>query len=57
MAKTTPPSAARSSGLRAENDIYTVMMLISVLFVLSATIYVAVKATTLFGSLLPPGGS
>ncbi len=57
MAKTTPPSAGRSSGMRAENDIYTVMMLISFLFVLSATIYVAVKATTLFGSLLPPGGS
>ncbi len=57
MAKTTSPGAARGSGVRAENDIYTVLMLISFLFVLSATIYVAVKATTLFGSLLPPGGS
>ena len=57
MAKTTSSGAARSSGVRAENDVYTVMMLISFLFVLSATIYVAVKATTLFGGLLPKGGS
>ena len=57
MAKSASPGTARSSGLRAENDIYTVLMLISFLFVLCATVYVAVKATTLFGRLLPAGGS
>ena len=57
MAKSASSGTARSSGLRAENDIYTVLMLISFLFVLCATVYVAFKATTLFGSLVPAGGS
>ncbi|MCH7870496.1 MAG: hypothetical protein IID33_02235 [Planctomycetes bacterium] len=57
MAKSTSPAGARSSGPRAENDIYTALIFIAFLFVLIATIYVAFKATTLFGSLIPPGGS
>lgn len=57
MAKSTSPAGARSSGPRAENDIYTALIFIAFLFVLIATIYVAFKATTLFGSLVPPGGS
>lgn len=57
MAKSTSPAGARSSGPRAENDIYTALIFIAFLFVLTATIYVAFKATTLFGSLVPPGGS
>ena len=57
MAKSTPPAGALSSGPRAENDIYTALIFIAFLFVLIATIYVAFRATTLFGSLIPPGGS
>ena len=56
MAKSTP-AGTRSLGPRAENDIYTALIFIAFLFALIATIYVAYKATTLFGSLMPPGGS
>jgi hypothetical protein len=45
------------SGPAAENDIYTVLVLVAFLFVLVATIYVAYRAQTMFGSVLPPGGS
>ena len=51
---TTGSGASRVSG---ENDIYTVLMLVAFLFVLTATIYVGFKAQLLFGTLLPPGGS
>ncbi len=57
MAKSAQPSTVRSSGPRAENDIYTAMMVIAFLYALATTIYVAYKANSLFGSLLPPGGS
>ncbi|MEW6199664.1 MAG: hypothetical protein AB1601_13505 [Planctomycetota bacterium] len=40
-----------------ESDIYTVLLLVSFLFLLVATIYVAYRAVTLFGGLLPPGGA
>lgn len=50
---TTPRAAAP----RAENDIYTMLSLISFVFLLVATVYVCYRATTLFGSLLPPPGS
>lgn len=47
------------SGPRAtnESDIYTVLVLVAFLFVLAATVYVGYRAQTLFGTLLPPGGS
>ena len=51
---TTSSGASRSSG---ENDVYTVLMLVAFLFVLTATIYVGYIAQTMFGTLLPPGGS
>jgi hypothetical protein len=41
----------------AENDIYTVLIVVAFLFVLTATIYVGYRAQTLFDTLLPPGGS
>lgn len=41
----------------ADNDIYTALVFVAFLFTLFATVYVAYRATTLFGSLLPPGGS
>jgi hypothetical protein len=51
----TPGSGiARPSG---ENDIYTALILVAFLFVLTATIYVGFRAQMLFGTLLPPGGS
>ena len=41
----------------AENDIYTVLIVVAFLSVLIATIYIGYCAQTLFGTLLPPGGS
>lgn len=42
---------------KAENDIYTALMLVAFLFVLAATFYVGYRALSLFGTLLPPPGS
>jgi hypothetical protein len=51
----TPASGlSRASG---ENDVYTALILVAFLFVLTATIYVGYRAQMLFGTLLPPGGS
>lgn len=47
----------RGSRPRAENDIYSALMLVAFLFMLAATVYLGYRATALFGSLLPPGGS
>ena len=47
----------RGSRPRAENDIYTVLMLVAFLFVLAAILYVGYRAFTLFGNVIPmPGG-
>lgn len=54
MSMMTTPGAGRQTG---DNDIYTVLMLIAFLTVLLATIYVAYRAQTLFGTLIPFGGS
>lgn len=48
------PSGSRPS---AESDIYTVLLGIAVVALLCATVYVGYRAVTLFGRLLPPGGS
>jgi hypothetical protein len=53
MAKTKP---ARISGPSADSDVYTVLLLVALLSLLSATIYVGYQAVRLFGGLLPPGG-
>lgn len=52
--------SSASSGLSrpsAENDVYTALIVVAFLTVLTATIYVGYRAQTLFGTLLPPGGS
>lgn len=54
MADMTGPGR---SSRPAENDIYTALLLVALLFLLLATIYVAYRAVTLFGGLLPPGGA
>ncbi len=41
---------------RADNDIYTALVVIAFCFVLAATIYVAYRAQTMFGSIFPLGG-
>jgi hypothetical protein len=51
---TTEPRMGRSGG---ESDIYTALLLVAFLFLLAAVIYVAYRAVTMFGSLLPPGGA
>lgn len=41
----------------ADHDVYTVLVIVAFLFALTATIYVAYRAQTLFGSMIPSGGS
>jgi hypothetical protein len=48
-----PPGGPRPS---AENDIYTALMVVAFLFVLTAAIYVGYRAQELFGRILPIGG-
>jgi len=50
----TGPSSSRPT---ADNDIYTVLVVIAFLSLLLSTIYVAYRAITMFGTLLPPGGA
>jgi hypothetical protein len=40
----------------AENDVYTVLILVAFLCILSATLYVGYRAQFLFGTVLPPAG-
>jgi hypothetical protein len=49
----SPPGRA---GPRAENDVYTALLVVAFLFALAATIFVIYKAQVLFGSALPPAG-
>lgn len=49
-------SPIRGSAAPADNDVYTALMLVSFLFTLTATIYIAYRAISLFGSLFPPPG-
>jgi hypothetical protein len=41
---------------KAENDIYTALMVVAFLFGLAATLYVGFRAMSLFGTLVPPPG-
>jgi hypothetical protein len=54
---TLTPGPVRPQRPAAESDVYTAIIGIAALFLLAATIYVAVRAYMAFGSLLPPGGS
>ena len=53
----TMPGPGRPARPASENDIYTALMAIAALSLLGALIYVAVRASSAFGSLLPVGGS
>lgn len=57
MSQLSTPGSGFSSRTAADNNVYTALSLISFLMVLVATIYVGFRAQTLFGTLLPPGGS
>jgi hypothetical protein len=50
------PVTSRGARPDADSDVYTVLMLIAFLFVLTATIYVGYRAVELFGTILPPPG-
>ncbi len=50
------PGPARTRP-RAENDIYTALLCVAFLFLLVAAIYIVFRAVTLFGTVLPPGGT
>lgn len=56
MSQMSTPAAgfSRPSG---ENDVYTALVVVAFLFVLTATGFVGYKAMMLFGAVLPPGGS
>ena len=47
----------RSARMSSENDVYTVLVCVSFLFLVAATIYVGYRAHTMLGGLLPPGGA
>lgn len=49
-------SPVRGSSAPADNDIYTGLLLAAFLMLLVSLVFVAYKAITLFGTLLPPGG-
>lgn len=51
------PGPTRSSRPSADSDVYTVLLLIALIALLAATIYVAYRAQTMFGGVLPPGGA
>ena len=50
----TGPRLGRPS---SESDVYTVLLAVAFLFLLAATIYLASRAISMFGGLLPPGGA
>lgn len=52
----TGPRAAAARPA-AGSDIYTVLLIAGALALLLAIIYVAYRAQTLFGGILPPGGA
>jgi hypothetical protein len=54
---TRPGGPQRMARPVADNDVYTGLLFVALLFVLFATIFVGYKAVTLFGGLLPPGGA
>ncbi len=54
---TTSTSGPRLGHRGGESDIYTVLLAVSFLFLLGATIYLAYRAISMFGGLLPPGGA
>ncbi|HOO16365.1 MAG: hypothetical protein KBH81_00130 [Phycisphaerae bacterium] len=47
----------RGTRVKADSDIYTVLMVISFLFTLTATIYIGYRVFYLFDTVLPPPGS
>jgi hypothetical protein len=51
-----PPGPTRLARPAGESDVYTVLLIISTLALLTATIYVAYRSVTQFGSLIPPAG-
>ena len=57
MARLDTPGPGRSTRPSAENDVYTALMVVAVLFVLAALIYVGYRAQVLFGTLVPLPGS
>jgi hypothetical protein len=48
---------ARGTRPAVDNDIYTALIVVAFFFVLAGTLYVGYRATSLFGTLLPPPGS
>jgi hypothetical protein len=47
----------RGTRMKADSDIYTVLMAVAFLFTLTATIYIGYRVFYLFDTVLPPPGS
>ena len=47
----------RPAGDRAENNVYTILLMIASLLVVGATVYLAVRSQQLFGSWNPFSGA
>lgn len=54
---TTMTTGPRGSRPAAEDDVYTVLVLISFLFALAATIFLVIRSLGAFDSVIPPGGA
>jgi hypothetical protein len=54
---TASSGPVRGTRIKAESDIYTVLMAVAFLFTLTATAYVGYRVFDLFGTVLPPPGS
>ncbi len=53
---TTSTGPRTVSRPRAENDIYTALMVVGFFFSLAGLIFIAFRAYSLFGTLVPPPG-
>ncbi|MBK8913795.1 MAG: hypothetical protein IPM64_04190 [Phycisphaerales bacterium] len=53
---TSMNTGPRGSRPAADNDVYTVLMLISAVFALVATVYLIVRSANMFGGVLPAAG-
>jgi hypothetical protein len=57
MSRLSAPGPLSGPRPAAENDVFTVLLVTAFLFLLVATAYVGYRSQSLFGTLLPPGGS
>ena len=57
MMAMNPGGSGQGYRPKADSDVYTALMIVAFLFVLTATLYVGFRTLELFGTILPPPGS